>query len=73
MSAAQEERRQVQKQKCNERFQTGKVTDTYDVFMHLPYVFVPRHKVEAALRKAREKAEAGERRRLNNKVDQWRR
>jgi len=42
----------------------AKVTDTYDVF-------VPRHEVEAAVRKAREKA--GERRRLNNKVDQWKR
>lgn len=46
--------------------------DTFDVLMTLPYIMVPREELKAMLRGAKEAAEAAEQRRVQEKIDTWR-
>ncbi|KAJ2917894.1 hypothetical protein MD484_g2508, partial [Candolleomyces efflorescens] len=45
--------------------------DTFDTLMAMPYILVPPSEVEAAMREARENAEAIEQKRVQEKVTSW--
>ncbi|KAF8886231.1 hypothetical protein CPB84DRAFT_1787723 [Gymnopilus junonius] len=51
--------------------QQDREPDTLDMLMTLPYILVPKDKLQATLREAREKAEAAERREVQEKVNAW--
>jgi hypothetical protein len=45
--------------------------DVFDMLLILPYAMVPPKELQTVLRKAKEKAEAAEQRREQEKVDAW--
>ncbi|KAF8970114.1 hypothetical protein BDZ97DRAFT_1754124 [Flammula alnicola] len=53
------------------RCEARRQPDTFDMLMTLPYAMVPRNELQAVLREAKEKAEAAEQRRVQDKVDAW--
>jgi len=67
---ATEERRETQAKDRRARHEARR-PDTFDMLMTLPYIMVPRNELQAALREAKEKAEATEQRRVQEKVDTW--
>ncbi|KAJ2911499.1 hypothetical protein MD484_g8915, partial [Candolleomyces efflorescens] len=54
-----------------ERQQGGGAPDTLDMLMALPYILVPPSELQAVKREAKEKTEANERRRVQEKVTTW--
>ena len=69
--AATAERIQKQTQDRKARYEARGRPDTFDMLMTLPYIMVPRNKLQATLREATAKAEATEQRRVHEKVDTW--
>ena len=69
--AATVERTQNQTQDRKARHEARGSPDTFDMLMTLPYIMVPRNKLQAMLREAMAKAEATEQRRVQEKVDTW--
>jgi hypothetical protein len=69
--AAATERTQNQAQDRKARSKARSGPDTFDMLMTLPYIMVPRNELQAMLREAKEKAEATEQRRVQEKVDTW--
>ncbi|KAF8954988.1 hypothetical protein BDZ97DRAFT_1861946 [Flammula alnicola] len=67
------ERTQNQVQEHRARDEARPVPDTFDMLMALPYILVPREELQAMFRKAKEKAEVAEKRRVQEKVDTWNR
>jgi len=53
------------------RYEARDGPDTFDMLLTLPYILVPRNELEAMLREKKEKAEATEQRRVQEKVDTW--
>lgn len=69
--AATAERTQNQTQGRKAHYEARGGPDTFDMLMTLPYIMVPRNKLQAMLREATAKAEAMEHRRVEEKVDTW--
>ncbi|KJA21507.1 hypothetical protein HYPSUDRAFT_202865 [Hypholoma sublateritium FD-334 SS-4] len=65
------ERTRHQGQGHSERYEARTAPDTFDMLMTLPYILVPRNELKAMLKEEKEKAEAAERRRVQEKVDSW--
>jgi hypothetical protein len=70
-SKAAAERRQSRAEERQARYEARRSPDTFDMLMTLPYVMVPKNKLQAVLREAEEKVEAAERSRVQDKVDSW--
>jgi hypothetical protein len=60
-----ERRRDGDHEGCNQ-------PDLYDMLMILPYCLIPPNELQAMSREAKEKAEAAEQRRVQEKIDAWR-
>jgi hypothetical protein len=69
--AATAERTQNQAQDRKARYEARGGPDTFDMLMTLPYIMVPRNKLQAMLREAKAKAEATDQRHVQEKVDAW--
>jgi len=69
--AAAKERSEKQAQERNVRHEAHRGPDLLDMLMILPYVKVPRSQLEAVYSEAREKREAMEQKRVQEKVDTW--
>lgn len=65
------ERTQNQAQERMARYETRSGPNILDILMTLPYIMVPQNELQAMLSAAREKAEAAEQRRVQEKVDTW--
>ncbi len=65
-------RAQKRVQERGAHYQARTAPDAFDMLMTLPYIRVPREELKAVLREAEEKAEATEQRRVQEKVDTWR-
>jgi hypothetical protein len=63
------ERTQNQVQGRQTLYEAHHGPDTFDMLMTLPYIMVPRNELQAMLRGAKEKAEAEEQRRVQEKVN----
>jgi len=70
-TAAAVERTRTQAQDRKGRYEARDGPDTFDMLMILPYILVPRDELKAMLREAKEKAEATEQRRVQEKVNTW--
>lgn len=68
--AAEKSQNQAQERRARHQAR-GAVPDTFDMLMALPYILVPREELQATLREAKEKTEAAEQRRVQEKVDAW--
>ena len=68
--AAEKSQNQAQERRARHQAR-GAVPDTFDMLMTLPYSMVPRNELQAVLREAKEKGEAAEQKRVQEKVDAW--
>lgn len=69
--AAALENKQKHDQERDTRHEGRHEPDTYDMLMILPYCMIPPNELQEMLREAKEKAEAVERRCVQEKVDVW--
>jgi hypothetical protein len=67
--AAKRSRNQAQERGA--RYEARGGPDTLDMLMALPYILVPPNELQAVMREAKEKAEANEQRRVQEKVNTW--
>ena len=65
------ERAQNQAQECKACYEALRGSGNPDMLMILPYILVPRNELKMMLREAKEKAEAAEQRRVQEKVGTW--
>jgi hypothetical protein len=69
VAAAKRSRNQAEEREA--RYEASGGPDTLDMLMALPYILVPRNELQAVMREAKEKAEANEQRRVQEKVNTW--
>ncbi len=65
------EKTQIQAQEHRALDEAHGGPDIFDMLMILPYCMVPPDELQAAMREARERAEAAEQKRVQEKVEEW--